>query len=139
MLLDEGRKSRGNLAFGRGIEHQQAHPEDTGRRLHSFRLGLNKFGTGLTRQHCNRVSRRHQFVQHLKALSGQLGTEAGDAGEIAGGTIEARYHANLYGVAAHHENDRDGLRRRLGGLRRCNSHDSNLRHMLANEIGGERR
>jgi hypothetical protein len=79
-------------------------------------VGLNKFGTGLTHQHCNRVGRRHQFVQHLKALSGQLGTDGGEAGEIARRTIEARYQARLDGVASYSETDRDSLRRRLGDL-----------------------
>ena len=37
--------------------------------------------------------RRHRFVQQLKALSRHLCTKAGDAGEIARGTIKARYHA----------------------------------------------
>jgi hypothetical protein len=78
-------------------------------------------------------------VQQLKALSGQLGTDGGEAGEIARGTIEARYQAHLDGVDGYPENDGDSLRRRLDDLRCCNSHDSNNRHMLANEIGGERR
>jgi hypothetical protein len=62
MLLNEGRESRRNLAFGRRIEDQQVHPENTGRRLHSSRLALNKIGIGPTRQHCNRVGRWHQLV-----------------------------------------------------------------------------
>jgi hypothetical protein len=48
-----------------------------------------------TNGHCNRVGRRHQFVQQLMALSGQLSTDGGDAGEIARGTIEARFRARL--------------------------------------------
>jgi hypothetical protein len=68
-LLDDGSKSRRNLAFRRGIEDQQAYPENIGRGLHSSRLGSNKIGTGLMRQICNRVGCRHQFMQQFKALS----------------------------------------------------------------------
>jgi hypothetical protein len=100
-LLDDGRKSRRDLAFGRGNESKQAHPENMGR---SLQIGPPKTSGG-TLQVCNRVGRRHQFVQQLKALSGQLGTNVGDAGEIARGTIEARYHANLDGVAGYRENE----------------------------------
>jgi hypothetical protein len=77
-------------------------------------------------------------VQQLKSLCGYLATSGGDTGEIARGTIEARYHARLDGVAGHRENDRDCLRRRLGGLRPSNSHDNNHRHMPANKIGQRR-
>jgi hypothetical protein len=78
-------------------------------------------------------------VQQLKSLSSYLITDEGYAGEIAPGTIEAPYHASLDRVDGHPKNDRDGLRRRLGGSRRINSRGNNHRHMPANEIGSERR
>jgi hypothetical protein len=39
LLLDKGRKSCRNVAFGPAIEDQHAHPENTGHRLQIFRLG----------------------------------------------------------------------------------------------------
>jgi putative tryptophan/tyrosine transport system substrate-binding protein len=53
MLLDGGRKSGRDLAFGRGTESQQAHPENTGRRL---QIGLLKTGGAERAAHqvCNR-------------------------------------------------------------------------------------
>ena len=109
LLLDKGRKSRRNIAFAPAIEDQHAHPENMGRRLQIFRLGLDSTGIAGIDQHCNRCDRRHHFVQQRKALWGDLGTDAGDAGEIAGGTIEARYEAECDGVGAYSKNDGDGL------------------------------
>jgi hypothetical protein len=54
-------------------------------------------------------------VQQRKALWGDLGGEEGDAGEIAGRTIEARHKAKRDGVAAQIKNDGNGLGRGLGG------------------------
>jgi hypothetical protein len=46
LLLDKGRKGRRNVAFGPAIEDQHAHPENMGRRLQIFRLGLDTTGIG---------------------------------------------------------------------------------------------
>jgi hypothetical protein len=105
-LPDDGRKSRRDLAFGRGNERQQAHAENTGRGL---RIGLGKtIDRHSTCQICNQVGRWHHIVQQFQTFSGQVGTNDGDAGEIARGTTKARYHADLDGVANHDKNHRDG-------------------------------
>jgi hypothetical protein len=135
-LLDDGRKSRRDLAFGRANESQQTHPENTGR---SPRPVTGTVRCGYAVQVCNRVSRWHQFVQHLQALSGYFIMERGDPREIARGTIEARYHANLDGVVSHHENNRDSLCRRLRGKRRTSPHGDNHSYMPANKISSDRR
>ena len=115
LLLDKGRKSRRNIALAPAIEDQHAHPENMGRRLQIFRLGLNITGIGRIDQDRNRCVRRHHFVQQRKALWGDVGAEDGDAGEIAGRTIEARHEAKRGGVAADIKNDGNGLGRRLSG------------------------
>jgi hypothetical protein len=56
-------------------------------------------------------------VQQRKALWGDVSREDGDAGEIAGRTIEACHEAKRDGVAAQSKNDGDGLGRGLGGQR----------------------
>ena len=62
-----------------------------------------------------RMEKRRVKSGRRKALWYDLGPDGGDAGEIAGGTIEARYEAERDGVGAHSKNDRDALRRGLGG------------------------
>ena len=92
-----------------------AHPENMACRLQIFRLGLDITEAGRIDQHCNRRDPRHQFVQQRKALCGDVAGERGEAGEIAGRTIEARHEAKRDGVATYSKNDGDGLGRGLGG------------------------
>jgi hypothetical protein len=56
-----------NVTVGGGNESKQAHSENMGRSLQIGRPTTSG-------QVCNRVGRSHQFVQQLKALSGQLGS-----------------------------------------------------------------
>jgi hypothetical protein len=50
-----------------------------------------------------------------------------------------RLRHRINGVAGHQESHTDGLRRRLGRLHPLKSHDSNYRHMPANQLSDERR
>ena len=75
----------------------------------------------------DRLGRRHQFEQQLKAFSGRFGQQEINASEISAGLIEALDEADSDGVGGLHKNDRDRLGRGFGSERtictlQCDDH-----------------
>jgi hypothetical protein len=85
-----------------------------------------------------RIGCRDNFFQHLELLGGELDCKDGSAGEVAARPIEARHQAKFDRIGADNKNDRDCLRRGLGGERaRCTEQRCNHGNLSMNQIGGQ--
>jgi hypothetical protein len=95
---DNRREGRLDFALCSGVEAQQAHPENAGRRLQISRLALS-IGSVFTGQKCDGFSRRHQSVKHFKALRGYFGKLKPNTGGVLG-PIETCYEAGRDGISS---------------------------------------
>src|SRR5262249_6469535 len=111
------RKGCLDLALATCIYKQEAHPKCVRRGLHLFRFGLGKNGVGRVAQVSDRLRRRHQLEQQLKALCNHFDQEEIDAGEISASSVETVNDADADRVCALHKNDWDRFGRRFGSKR----------------------
>src|SRR5262249_39863388 len=89
---------------------------------------------------CNRLGRRQQVEQQLKALSRRFGQQEIDASKISAGSIEAVDETDPHWVSGLHKHNWDRLGRRFGGKRTiCTLQYSEHRYLAANQFGYQRR
>src|SRR5215471_17779603 len=88
LLLNQLGKGRLDLAWPTCIYEEEAHPMSTRRnlRLSCVGLGINRISR--VPKVSDRLGRRHQFEQQLKALSGRFCQQEINASEISIGSIE---------------------------------------------------
>src|SRR5262249_8791218 len=113
-LLNKIRKGGLDLAWATCIQKQQAHPKSTRRNFHLSRFSFGINGVGRVAEVSDRLRRRHQFEQQLKALCDHFDQEEVDAGEISARSVETVNEADPDRVGALHKNDRDRFGRSFG-------------------------
>ena len=87
----------------------------TRRNLRFACVGFRVNRIGRVPEVSDRLGRRHQFEQQLKAFSGRFCQQEINASEISAGSIEALDEADPDGVGGLHKNDWDRLGR--GGIK----------------------
>src|SRR5215813_2529446 len=99
LLLNQLGKGRLDLAWPTCIYEEEAHPMSTRRnpRFCCVGFGINRISR--VPEVSDRLGRRHQFEQQLKALSGRFCQQEIDASEISTGSIEAPDEADRTGSA----------------------------------------
>src|SRR5262249_26000380 len=108
--------------------------------LQLSRLTLSKNWIGRVVEVSDRLGRRHQVEQQLKALSCHFGPHEVDAGEISARTVEASDEANPDWIGGLHKNNRDRLGRCFSCKRTlCALQYNDHGYLTANQFGGQRR
>ena len=81
---------------------------------------------------------RPELIDELAQTFGaQCAVELADAGDISARPVEARHHAELDRIGAHHEHDWNGRRRLLRRERRRQCARENDGYLPAYQLGGE--
>src|SRR5262249_32327252 len=138
-LLNKLRKRRLELARATCIHEQEVNSTSTRGSLQFSPFALSKNGVGRVAEVSDRLGRRHQFEQQLKALSSQFGQHEVDAGDISARSVETIDEANPDRVGSLHTNDRDSFGRRFGcECTLCAFQDNDHGYLTANQFGGQR-
>jgi hypothetical protein len=79
------------------------------------------------REKSNLVGLRDHLYEEVEPLAGQFTGECVDAGNVSARPVESGNQPDFHGIAAEHEDDRDGGRGGLSrkGGRRCTNRDNN--------------
>jgi hypothetical protein len=115
--LNQFGKGRLDLAWPTCIYDEETYPVSTRRNLRFACVGFRINGITRVPEVSDRLGRRHQFEQQLKAFSGRFCQQEINASEISAGSIEALDEADSDGVGGLHKNDRDRLGRGFGSER----------------------
>src|SRR5215469_4462930 len=134
LAFDHGREGHIDLALIRRIENDDVLPDRLRRREHL--LGVQ---TARVDDERNQLGVGHELTQQMKALRPELGDEAIHAGGIAPGTVEAGDKADLDGIAAAGEYDRNIRGSPLCRQRRRRIIGDEDGNVAANQIGGQSR